>query len=119
MSEPVYTWKSIACEHNFDSYFPLDAPAPDFDPNDMISDMERKYRVHTEYTVLVDVTKLTGWRYMRRPHKAVVAKLISIFKVRNDSQVTYLIHSPRVSVTSHRFWFFMRTIHVILVKYWC
>ena len=97
MSEPVYKWKSIACEHEFESPFPLDAPAPDFDMNDMISEMEQKYRVHSQYTVFVDVTKLTGWRFMRRPHSAVVSKLITIIKVRIACPHTNVIQSARVS----------------------
>lgn len=81
MSEPTYFWKSIACDTEFESNFALDAPAPEFNEQDMISVLETRYRVHKVHSVIVDVTKLTAWRYIRRPHKEVVKKLVRVMKV--------------------------------------
>ena len=81
MSEPSHVWNSIACKTAFESNYSTEEPVPEFNENDMISVLETRYRVHKEYTLLVDVTQLSPWRYIRRPHKAVVKKLVAIMKV--------------------------------------
>lgn len=81
MSSRTMIWKSIACSEQFESDFDINAPPPVFDANDLICDLERKFRVHKSDFIIVNVEMLTGWRYIRRPHKAVIQKLIRLMKV--------------------------------------
>lgn len=117
MSDRLYLWESIACDGAFESDFAVDAPAPDFSEDEMISQLETKYRIHKSHSIMVDITHLTAWRFIRRPHKAVVEKLIRIMKVKHRILFPFLIASRKGYEISAPCNSYMRTMCTYLVEY--
>lgn len=102
MSDQIYEWKSIACKDEFESLFAPDGPGPDFRDTDKISVLEKRYRIHREHSVIVDITMLTAWRYIRRPHRAVIQKLIRVMKVCDTMQIYSFTSRKKAYGTSIR-----------------
>lgn len=57
------------------------SPLPEFSVSDNIRTLENKYKMHHTSRVLVDVSKLQVWEYIREPHPHVVECLKEVMKV--------------------------------------